>query len=327
MNSQQFPALQVALAQPGQTAAPPLESAPSPVTQGHITQAAADSDSRAAASRQAIGVVQASVLSNRALPALLPSMQAPGPSTASGLQLPENAEAPAIASADAPAPLQQPQSAQQAEAEPSTSSSTTPSDRHQAASNAEAPRGDDAIVPGPELGRVGGASAVQTSRSEPVAVRPSGEGLPGDNTAFFSTTNVLQPDAATPDSGTDLIKISFKSQALTSQLYRAAPGSEELLVLQPLAAAYAPAPVGQVQSSAYGGYSRTVDINVAPLARQAAQATGLTDTYAAPIPNIAGTPGPAVAALQPNKVAAAPKAAGSSLDSLAPATPAHETAR
>lgn len=319
-------ALQVALAQPAQTAAPPPGNAPSPATGGHITQAAADSDSRAAAARQTIGVVQASVVSNRALP----SMQAPAPSTASGLQVPELAGAHATASAAAPAPLQEPESGQHAasavpaEAEPSTSIFPSPSDRQQAAIIAEAPRGADAIVPGPELGRPGESSAVQASQSKRVAVRPSGEGLPGDNAAFFSTTDVLQADAASPASSTGLIKVSFKSQALTSQLFRAAPGSRELAVLQPFAAAYAPSPAGQVQPSAYGGYSRTVDINVAQSSDQAAQITALSAPIAAPILNIAGAPDPAaIAGLQPQmgayKVASAPEAIGRFLDDQASA--------
>ncbi|BDA46125.1 hypothetical protein COCOBI_08-2170 [Coccomyxa sp. Obi] len=324
-------ALQVALARPGQTATPPSKLAPPPAAEGYIPQAAADSNSRAAASRQTIGVVQASLLSNRALP----GMQAPAPSTASGVHAPELAEAPAIyAAAEASGPLPEPVSAQQAvtagpaEAMPSISISTSTSGSQQAA---EAPQGANAVVPGPEVGGIGEPSAVQTLKSEPVAVRPSGEGLPGDNAAFFSTTDVLQPDASTPESSTGLIQISFKSQALTSQLYRTAPAGEELAVLQPLATAYAPAPVGQVQPLAYDGYSRTVDINVAQSAYQAAQASELSATYAAPVLSFEGAPGPAVAGLQPQmgayKMVAAPEAAGTFVDIPSPAMPAHETLR
>ncbi|CAL8462265.1 g1796 [Coccomyxa elongata] len=326
-------ALQVALAQPAQIVAAPPENAPLPATGGHITQAAADSDSRAAAARQTIGVVQASVVSNRALP----SMQAPAPSTASGLQVLELAEAPATASAAATAPLQEPgfgqhaASAGPAEAEPSTLNYPSPSDPQQAAIIAEAPRGADAVVPGPELGGPGESSAVQASQSKRVALRPSGERLPGDNAAFFSTTDVLQPDAASPESSTRLIKVSFKSQALTTQLFRAAPGSRESAVLQPLAAAYAPTPVGQVQPSAYGGYLRTVGINVAQSSDQAAQTTALSAPIAAPILNIGGAPGPAITGLQPQmgayKVASAPEAIGSFSDDQASAMQAPEPAR
>ena len=314
----------MALAQPTQITTPPPEGAPSPATQGYITHAAADSDSRAAASRQSIGVVQASLVLNRALPAVPPSMQAPGPSTALGA--PTTLEDALL--------VQQAATAGPAEAKPSASSSSAPSASQRAASIAEAPRGDDAVVSGPQFGGVGEVPAVQTLNGEPVAVPLSGEVLLGDNAAFFSTTDVLEPAASTPDNSTStgLVKVSFKSQALTSQLYRAAQGSGEPPVLHPLAAVYAPAPVGQVQPSPYGDYSRTVEINVAHAADQAAQAPALSATVAAPILDNAGGPDPVIAGLQPqmgasDQVAAAPGAAGSSLATLSPAMPAHETAR
>lgn len=237
--------LQVAVAQPAETALTPAASAPAPAVD--LTAAAADA--LAATLRQAIGVAQASVVPNlvpRALPALLtqqasPSVQGPAPSSSVELKVPVLAEAPAVAAVGAPAALQGPKLPQQAaaagpsETEPAASNTVFLADSGRQVISAGAPLiagtlpAAAAPAPAPEAAALENglavhmaAAPVQPPSSGVSVLPPSHEELPRGYVAFL-TTDVLQPEAASPDS-VSLISVSLKSvAALTSQLYRAAP--------------------------------------------------------------------------------------------------------
>ncbi len=233
--------LQVAVAQPAETPPTPPASAPAPAD----GQTAATDDSPVAAPRQAIGVIQASLVPNTALSAqptgqAKPSVQDPVPSSSSGIPpAAERAEAPAVAATGAPAALQGPKEATAAgagEEEPARSATATLADSGELVSSAEVPLTAGALpaflapLPEPEEGSLVGSSPVQVPNaalrlpgSAPTAQPPSPEQLPAGNVAFLDT-GVLQPEASSPDS-LSLIDVSLKSAALTSQLYRAVPVS------------------------------------------------------------------------------------------------------
>lgn len=284
--------LQVAVAQPAETALTPAASAPAPA----VDQTVAAANALAAALRQAIGVAQASVVPNlvpRALPALLtqqasPSVQGPAPSSSVQLKVSVLAEAPAVAAVGAPDALQGPKLPQQAaaagpsEAEAAASNTVFLADSGRQVISAEAPliAGTLPAAAAPALAPEAAAlengltvqmaaAPVQPPSSGVSVLPPSHEELPGRYVAFL-TTDVLQPEAASPDS-VSLISVSLKSAAaLTSQLYRAAPitSVEGTPAAAPVAALAAAAVAPDMQApeatAITGTRAQALEVPVAP---------------------------------------------------------------